>query len=80
MVTRAIFLCLALAVLAGCVHAAQREVAAARTAHEACVAEAGAEQCGAQRERLLAAERAYQESARRAWGCDPVQADCPTPR
>jgi hypothetical protein len=29
---------------------------------------------------MLAAQRAYQESAQRAWGCDPAQGDCPTRR
>jgi hypothetical protein len=29
---------------------------------------------------MLAAERAYQEAARRGWGCDPAHPDCPTPR
>ncbi len=69
----------ALAVL-GCVTRARDEAAAARTRYEACVAESGERACAAERERMLAAQRTYQESAQRAWGCDPAQGDCPTRR
>jgi hypothetical protein len=72
----------ALLVLAahGCANAAHRDFVAARTRFEQCVAAAGAAECAPEHERMLAAERAYQEAARRGWGCDPAHPDCPTPR
>jgi hypothetical protein len=60
----------------------RRDAAAARQAVERCVAEhsESAPECVALRERQLAAQRRYQENAKRAWGCDPAQEQCPTPR
>lgn len=71
---------MALAACAACASAAHREFSEARSRYAACVAEAGEAACDAERERLLATERAYQDAARRGWGCDPAQAECPTPR
>jgi len=66
----------------GCVATEHGEVAAAREAWAACVAaksESHAD-CRALQERLRATERRYEEHSRRAWGCDPAQEECPTPR
>jgi hypothetical protein len=74
-------LALAVGLLAvGCVSGVRDDALAARGAYERCVAADGERACRAQKERMLAAERAYQEAARRAWGCDPAQPDCPGPR
>lgn len=70
----------ALGIGAACAGAAQRHFAAARSRYDACVAASGERACGPERERLLAAERAYQDAARRGWGCDPAQEECPTAR
>lgn len=64
----------------GCVSAARNDMAQARARYEQCVAASSERECRAEKEHKLAAERAYQESAQRAWGCDPVQADCPPRR
>ena len=64
----------------GCVSDARDDALEARGAYERCVAADGERACRAQKERMLAAERAYQEAARRAWGCDPAQPDCVPPR
>jgi hypothetical protein len=64
----------------GCASAARDDVAAARARYEQCVAAASERECGAEKERLLAAERAYQEQAQRAWGCNPTHSDCPPRR
>lgn len=64
----------------GCASAAHRDFVAARSGYQQCVAAAGEAKCAAERERMLAAERAYQDAARRGWACDPAQPDCPTPR
>jgi len=63
-----------------CVGAARDDVAAARERYERCVAAAGEAKCAAEKERVLAAERAYQAGAQRAWGCGPAQPDCPPTR
>jgi hypothetical protein len=52
----------------------------ARARYAQCVEAAGAEKCEVERERMVASERNYQESARRGWACDPKQPDCPTAR
>ncbi|HEY8120233.1 MAG TPA: hypothetical protein VII78_02860 [Myxococcota bacterium] len=65
----------------GCVSAAHEDVLAARARYEQCVRAARSEaECRAERERMLAAERTYQERAGQVWGCDPAQADCPPTR
>ena len=64
----------------GCVGAAQRGSSEARARYEQCVAQASAAQCAAERERMLAAERTYQDAAQRAWGCDPANGECPRKR
>jgi hypothetical protein len=64
----------------GCVSAARDDVAAARERYARCVAAVGEAKCVAERERVLAAERAYEENAQRAWGCSPAQPDCPPTR
>ena len=63
-----------------CVSAAHNDVAEARARYERCVSDASAAECRAEKERMLAAERTYQESAQRAWGCDPDQQECPPKR
>jgi hypothetical protein len=63
-----------------CVSGARGDMLEARTRFEKCVGATSAAKCGAEKERMLAAERAYQENAQRAWGCDPAQPDCPTKR
>jgi len=65
-----------------CVTQEHSEVSAAQEAYRRCVAEHSElhPDCVALRERLLAAERRYEENSRRAWACDPAQENCPTPR
>lgn len=63
-----------------CVSGARSAMAEARARYEQCVTAASEAKCGAEKERMLATERAYQESAQRAWGCDPAQSDCPPKR
>jgi len=68
--------------VAACVMAERREVMAAKADLERCQAErseADAE-CLALAERLKASQQNYEARARQAWGCDPAQEDCPTPR
>jgi hypothetical protein len=74
----ALLLCASL----GCVTRERDDAAAARQAYAQCVAahSATAPECVALRERQLAAQRRYQENAKRAWSCDPAQEQCPTPR
>jgi len=74
---------IALVVLAlGCVADEHGEVTRAWDAHALCVEERGASdgECEALAQRKLEAERRYHESSRKAWGCDPAQEQCPTPR
>jgi len=68
--------------LLACVTQEHREVTAAQDAYTRCIAEHSESHpdCVALRERLLAAERRYEENSRRAWACDPAQENCPTPR
>ncbi|MBM4383081.1 MAG: hypothetical protein FJ091_06885 [Deltaproteobacteria bacterium] len=74
-------LALASALLASaCVSGARDDMQLARDAYERCVAAEGERACTAQKERMLAAERAYAEQAQRAWGCSPAHADCPPRR
>jgi len=80
---KAISAWIALFVLAlGCVANEYNEVARIRDAHARCVADRGASdgECDALEQRKLEEERRYHDSARRAWGCDPAQEQCPTPR
>lgn len=65
-----------------CVASERREVAAARAAHRACVAERGADhpECAALAARLREAQARYESNARRAWGCDPRAEECPVER
>ena len=65
-----------------CVTQELREVSAAREAHRRCVEEHSVSHpdCVTLKERLDTSERRYEENARRAWSCDPVQESCPTPR
>ena len=75
------FAAIAAALLAlGCVSGAHNDMAETRARYEQCLTATSEAKCSAEKERMLAAERAYQESAQRAWGCDPAQADCPTRR
>jgi hypothetical protein len=63
-----------------CVSGARSAMAEARTRYEQCVTGASEAKCSAEKERMLATERTYQENAQRAWGCDPAHQDCPTKR
>ena len=63
-----------------CVSDARHDMTEARARYEQCVSTASASKCRAEKERMLATERTYQESAQRAWGCDPAQQDCPPKR
>jgi len=78
-VARGAGLALALAGLA-CVSDAHEAASAARARYERCVAAASERECIAEKERMLAAERAYQESSQRVWGCQPTHSDCPPQR
>lgn len=64
----------------GCVGLSRDRAAEARGRYERCVAAASERACQPEKERMLAAQRAYQEDAQRAWGCDPAQPDCPPRR
>ena len=68
--------------LFACVAHEQEQAAAAQNAYGECVARHSKTypDCVALEERLLAAQRRYQENSRRAWACDPAQEQCPTPR
>jgi hypothetical protein len=68
--------------LAACVSSEQEHAAAAEKAYRECVARhpRSSPECASLEERMLAAQRRYQESSRRAWACDPAQEQCPTPR
>jgi hypothetical protein len=67
---------------AACVTGQRRDAEAAREAYAECVAERSKEapECVALQQRALAAQQRYQDDAKRAWGCDPAQEQCPTPR
>ena len=68
--------------LMGCVMAQRQEVMTARSELERCQAEhpKADPECTHLVERLKAAQRNYETRARQAWGCDPAQEECPTPR
>ena len=80
--SRAIVWCLCVAAAASCVTHERDEMRAVRDAYEQCVEEqsADAAECSALRERLHTAQERYEDNAQRAWGCNPAQQDCPTPR
>jgi hypothetical protein len=63
-----------------CVSDAHEAASAARARYEQCVAAASERECAAEKERMLAAERAYQETSQQVWGCQPTQPDCPPQR
>ncbi len=78
---RTLALAVVLALSAGaCVSSSHRRAAEARARFERCVAAAGEAACQSEKERMLAAERSYQQDAQRVWGCDPSQPDCPPHR
>ena len=54
----------------------------AQDAYDDCVLEVSASHpdCEALRISLLEAQRRYQENARRAWGCNAKEEECPVPR
>ena len=68
--------------LFACVSQEHGEAARAEKAYRECVAlhPRSHPECASLEERMLAAQRRYQESSRRAWSCDPAQEQCPTPR
>jgi len=63
-----------------CVSAARDDMQLARDAYARCVAAGGERACAAEKARMLAAERAYEEQAQRAWGCNPAHEECPPRR
>jgi uncharacterized membrane protein len=63
-----------------CVSDAHAAMTAARARYEQCVAAASERECVAEKERMLAAERSYQESSERVWGCQPGGPECPPQR
>lgn len=67
-------------VASACVSGARDDMQLARDAYARCVAAEGERACVAQKARMLAAERSYEEQAQRAWGCNPAHADCPPRR
>ncbi len=76
----ALAIALAALLALACVSDARDDMAEARTRYEQCVTATSEAKCSAEKERMLATERAYQENAQRAWGCDPAQPDCPPKR
>ena len=66
----------------GCVAAEHREVEAAVLEKERCVSSLSASHpnCLKLAERVKSAQQLYEVRARQAWGCDPAQEQCPTPR
>lgn len=77
---RRLALAIALIFAAACVSYAHGRAREARARYERCVAAAGESACQSEKERMLAAERSFQEDAQRVWGCDPSQPDCPPHR
>ena len=65
-----------------CLMAERREVMAAKADLERCQVERseGDPECLEIAERLKASQQNYETRARQAWGCDPAQDECPTPR
>jgi hypothetical protein len=78
----AIAIAAASALPAGCVFREQSEARRARDAYRACLGRHAGDtsQCDPEWQRYLAAVERYEETSRRAWGCDPVQEECPTRR
>jgi hypothetical protein len=68
--------------LLACVTDERDDAARAEKAYRECVAlhPRSSPACASLEERMLAAQRRYQERSRRAWACDPAQEQCPTPR
>jgi hypothetical protein len=66
----------------GCVSAEHREVEATLLEKQRCVATRSESHPDCQRlaERVKSAQQIYEVRARHAWGCDPAQEQCPTPR
>jgi len=73
-------LALAAALGLACVAGEQQRLNDAREAWERCLERDAPGGCEAERARYQAASREYEERARSAWGCDPAQEECPTPR
>jgi hypothetical protein len=73
---------LTLAATLSCVSQEHSDVREAQRAYDQCVAEQATSQsdCEPLQERVRAAERRYESNAQGAWGCNPAQAECPTPR
>ncbi len=73
---------IACAALLGCIGPDQRAAEAARERYEACVARRSADhpECRAERDAMMAAQARYEQSARRAWGCNPANEECPRDR
>ncbi len=66
----------------GCVTSELRSVGRARETYEDCVAEFSATdpECESLHAQYLNAQALYEENARRAWGCNSREGNCPTPR
>ena len=65
-----------------CLMAERREVMAAKADLERCQIEKSQAdpECLEIAERLKTSQQNYEARARQAWGCDPAQEECPTPR
>ena len=70
------------AVVLGCVTAEHREVEKALLEKERCVSSLSGSHpnCLKLAERVKSAQKIYEVRARQAWGCDPAQKQCPSPR
>jgi hypothetical protein len=68
--------------MTACVVAERSEVLEAKAELERCQAERSEAdpECLSLAERLKTLQRNYEARARQAWGCDPAQEECPTPR
>jgi hypothetical protein len=66
----------------GCVAQEHARAIAARDRYRACLAEHAnsRDMCSDLEQRYQAAVRDYEKGSHQAWGCDPAQDQCPTPR
>ena len=81
-VVRAVVWALVLGCVLGCVTAEHRAVEKALLEKERCVSSLSASHpnCLKLAERVKSAQKIYEVRARQAWGCDPAQKQCPSPR
>ncbi len=69
-------------VIGGCVAGPHAELEEARDAYRECRSKHAddASACASERQAYETAAERYERLSRQAWGCDPAQEDCPTPR